>query len=215
MTNTVDKGVANVERENALESLEAGKGSIVPAPVSTVSAGGLTGKSLEKHGDEETHLAVEVVAEEESCLDGDGIPAELQGRPFQDIDALHDELDVLGLSDCNFLLNDDGFVTRPDPEHNRGTRFIRLKLNRYSKGWFGNWGFCDPDSVQQINRLTPSGRTAKREPDVNFWNYEKCVKSGGEMKVQTQAGNRFDLDPDLFFQFSWGNSEPKEFAAYE
>lgn len=101
----------------------------------------------------------------------------------------------------------------PDPEHNRGTDFIRLKLNRYSKRWFGDWRFCSPDNVQQINQLTPSGRTAKREPGVNFWNFEKCVKSGGEMKVRTRAGTKFALDPDLFFHFSWGNSERKEFAA--
>ena len=57
----------------------------------------------------------------EPFLDQDGIPEELQGRQFPDIDSLHDELDVLGLSDCKFLLNDDGFVIIPDPEHNRAT----------------------------------------------------------------------------------------------
>jgi hypothetical protein len=185
MTSTVDKGLANVEREC------------------------VTGVPLDC--DEEPDLEVELVAEEESFLDQDGVPVELQGRQFQDIDALHDELEVLGLTDYKFRLNDDGFATTRDPKHCGGTRFIRLKLDRYSKGWFGDWGFCNTQNVQQINQLTPSGRTAKREPDVNFWHYEKCVKSGDWMKVRRRAGSKFDLDPDIFFQFSWRNSEAKEF----
>jgi hypothetical protein len=32
----------------------------------------------------------------------------------------------------------------------------------------------------------------KREPDVNFWHYEKCVKSGGEMKIRKN-----ELAPNL------------------
>jgi hypothetical protein len=52
--------------------------------------------------------------------------------------------------------------------------------------------------VQEIKRLTPTGRTAKREPNVNFWNYKKCVTSGGEMQDRQRAGiTRFDLDPDV------------------
>jgi hypothetical protein len=78
--------------------------------VSTGSVdGGLTGSvPLEGNYDKETEVLAE---EEESFLDGDGIPVELQGRQFQDIDSLHDELEVLGLSDYKFVLNDDGFIT--------------------------------------------------------------------------------------------------------
>lgn len=98
-----------------------------------------------------------------AVLDQGGIPEELQGRQFADIDILHDELDVLGISNCKFVLSDDGFVTMPDPEHKRATRSLRKELDKYCKGWPGlcGWGVCDQDNVQQINKLTPSGENCK------------------------------------------------------
>lgn len=161
-----------------------------------------------------SNRATETSATVEPYVDQHGIPEELRGRQFPDIDSLHDELDVLDLSDCKFLLNDAGFVTMQDPEHNRATRFIRNELEKYRTGWIsGSWGICDQDNVQQINKLTPSGKTAKREPDVNFWSYKRCTKIDGELTVKRRPGSRFDVDPDVFFQFSWGNKEGKEFAA--
>lgn len=150
----------------------------------------------------------------ETLLDQEGIPEELRGRQFQDIDALHDELDLIGQPDYKFLLNDDGYVIMPGPEHNRATRYIREELDGYRKGWLsGFWGFCDQDNVQEINKTTPSGKTAKREPDVNFWSYKRCTKVRGRFMVQRRSGSTFDVDPDVFFQFSWGNSQAYEFSA--
>ena len=145
--------------------------------------------------------------------DHSGIPRALVGRHFADIDTLHDELELLGLSDSKFILTDDGLVAMPGDERNGGARFIRRTLDNYIKGWFGEWGFVDCDNSQEINKLTPRGRQARREPDVNFWLPEKCEFSGKIMKVRERPGTKVDVDPDVFFQFSWGNTEPREFLA--
>ena len=55
--------------------------------------------------------------------DHSGIPRALVGRHFADIDTFHDELELLGLSDSEFILNGDGLVTMPGDERNGGTRF--------------------------------------------------------------------------------------------
>jgi hypothetical protein len=151
----------------------------------------------------------------ETYSDEADIPEELLGRQFTGIDVLNDELEILGLQDSKFFLNEDGFVTRPDPNHNYGTRYIERKLSHYCKGWLGEWGVCSGDNVQEINRTTRTGRTAKREPEFNFWNYKKCTKSDGDMEVKSRDGSLFELDPDVFFQFSWGNSPTREFAAMD
>jgi len=143
-----------------------------------------------------------------AALDEDGIPAELQGRQFPDIDALYDELEILGLPDYKLLLDSVGFVTMRDPKHHRGIRFIEAKLATYSKAWFGDWGCVSTNNVQQINRVTATGRTAKREPDVNFWHHRKCA---GLTAARQRACSSFDLDPDVFFQFSLGNTLANEF----
>mmetsp|Transcript_14316 Transcript_14316/g.39819 ORF Transcript_14316/g.39819 Transcript_14316/m.39819 type:complete len:295 (+) Transcript_14316:100-984(+) len=139
----------------------------------------------------------------------------LSDRRFESLDEVHDLLGELGLTDSKYKLNNDGFAVMPGKRHNRGTKHLGKQLDGWnkgwSKGWLGSWGEVSNDNVMQVPGFTPSGRHKQREPDVAFWAYPRCEKIDGTyVAMDRPDGANFDVDPDVVFQFSDGNTFAKE-----
>ena len=139
----------------------------------------------------------------------------LSARHFESLDELHDILVELGLSDSKYKLDDNGFAVVPGKRHNRGTKHLGKQLEGWnkgwSKGWLGSWGEVSNDNVMQVPGFTPAGRPKQREPDVAFWGYPRCEKIDGTYVAKDRPdGANFDVDPDVVFQFSDGNTFAKE-----
>ncbi|KAL3902566.1 MAG: hypothetical protein SGILL_010782, partial [Bacillariaceae sp.] len=139
----------------------------------------------------------------------------LVDRHFESLDELHDTLGDLGLEDSKYKLTDDGFAVMPGKRHNRGTKHLGQELDDWnkgwSKGWLGSWGEVSNDNVMQVQGFTLTGRQKQREPDVAFWGYPRCEKKYGKYLAKDRPdGANFDVDPDVVFQFSDGNTFAKE-----
>jgi hypothetical protein len=130
---------------------------------------------------------------------------------FESLDELYDKLVELGLSDSKYKLDINGFAVMPGKRHNRGTRHLGKQLEIWNRGWFGSWGQVSNDNLMQVPGLTPTGRQKQREPDVAFWGYPRCDKIAGNLVAKDRPDDvDFDVDPDVVFQFSDGNTSAKE-----
>ena len=135
----------------------------------------------------------------------------LSARRFESLDELHDTLEELGLSDLKFKLDENGFAVIPGRNHNSATDYLHDKVDAWSKGWFGRWGKVCNDNVMQVPGHTRTGRVKQREPDVAFWGYPLCEKLEDTYVPKMRPdGANFNVDPDVAFQFSYGNDWDSE-----
>ena len=148
------------------------------------------------------------------------LPTELSGlnnKTYEFLDDLEGDLKNLGFPDLFVVL--DPKTRKPRLRMTTGAhdKITDSFTREFNEDWGKNrWGAASESTNVFIQPL-PGRRPTRRKPDIAFWGYGKCVvNKKGKMfpkdldsppKLTNSTSEQTErVNPDVVFQFSWGNS---------
>ena len=149
----------------------------------------------------------------------------LKDKTFDFQDELKAEMVKRGFPDLPVVIDPKSRKARlrmTSGAHDKVTnRYTRL----FNKKWGDDvWGVAVDGSTNVFIQALPNRKETRRKPDIAFWGRDKCELVDGLLepkdlanppKIYATTEQTERVNPDVVFQFSWGNSEGYEIDAID
>ena len=149
----------------------------------------------------------------------------LKDKTFDYLDELEAELVKRGFPDLPVVIDPKSRTARlriTSGAHDKVTdRYTRL----FNKEWGDDvWGVAVDGSTNVFIQALPNHKETRRQPDIAFWGRDKCVHVKGLLepkdlanppKIHATREQTERVNPDVVFQFSWGNAKGYEIDAID
>ena len=206
------KSIAEDKEREEKKELDDGEGNHCVGYSSSSSPA--DDKGLEK----ELYLYDEC-SDSEDCCDLEDLPKELSDLANKTYD-FRDELDAdlirRGFGDLPVVIDPKSKKPRLRMTSGAHNMVTREYTKAFNQEWGKNrWGVADQNTNILIQAL-PGRLETRRQPDIAFWGYDKCeLNKRGRLLPKDLASppeiheTREQIEcvnPDVVFQFSWGNT---------
>ena len=175
--------------------------------------------------DPEADLSDEDDSEDGELVDLPKEVRKLMNQTFEFQDELEAKLVKLGFPDLPVVIDPKSLKARLRMTSGAHDDVTDEYARKFNKEWGKDeWGVAVDGSTNIFIQALPGHKETRRKPDIAFWGKDKCFTQrrllkpknlANPPKIHATTEQKERVNPDVVFQFSWGNSKGYEIEAID